>query len=316
MAQRPTLILGVDLGVSTSSVSYRLLRHGHCADKIAPLALIRLRGDLTGSVPSELGSGPSDTWGHGVTPQHTRLKFLKLALVDPEELPPDPQPPSGRPGLVQDALNKIATEDSDTGLVAEYLKQTVRSLREAIEESGILAFGRNPATLNLIGDTEAAASTVRDTVLILDAGGGTVDIAAYTLGSQTPMAIDECIPSEGRFIGAVFMMEAFDSFARQQAQYHMGPDYGAVDQAALETEIEEAWETVQNVPASVLTRGTWSYWLDIQRLDHAPAPPARLAGHDIARTLRTITDQVVEFTLKQAYAVEVETGKRPKVVPR
>ncbi|KAH7005735.1 hypothetical protein EDB82DRAFT_521710 [Fusarium venenatum] len=75
--------------------------------------------------------------------------------------------------------------------------------------------------LEFISEPEAAAlatikdmgkiSTVKteDTIVVCDAGGGTVDLISYVFESTDPFIVKECVKGDGDLCGGVFLDEAF-----------------------------------------------------------------------------------------------------------
>ncbi|KAJ3530223.1 hypothetical protein NM208_g9420 [Fusarium decemcellulare] len=95
-------------------------------------------------------------------------------------------------------------------------------MKQAAKISGILdARSCGATTLRFISEPEAAAlatmkdlskrSTIKsgDTIVICDAGGGTVDLISYIVESTEPFVVKECVKGEGDLCGGVFLDENF-----------------------------------------------------------------------------------------------------------
>ncbi|KAH6851205.1 hypothetical protein B0I37DRAFT_353569 [Chaetomium sp. MPI-CAGE-AT-0009] len=208
------------------------------------------------------------------------------------------------------------------GVPAIWDHQTIVKMREAIERSGILAFGRHqPAALDFVREPVAAAMAVLrnvareegldvgDKIVILDCGGGTVDTAVYKLSSSpndpaslvnpvNPVNIEQCMSPKGTFLGAIFMKRDFASFVKQQAERHMGNDYSSVDQAVLDLKIETLW-TVMERSSSEFWNIDHAHRLHIQRTDNTDAPPLRLESRDIREAVQRVANDIARFARKQ-----------------
>ncbi|KAK4227138.1 hypothetical protein QBC38DRAFT_478430 [Podospora fimiseda] len=81
-------------------------------------------------------------------------------------------------------------------------------------------------TLDLVQEPEAAALSIfldrrdlpeiqpRETFVVCDAGGGTVDVISYTVQSISPFHVGECVNGDGRLAGAYKVDEAFAAHLR------------------------------------------------------------------------------------------------------
>ncbi|KAK3297943.1 uncharacterized protein B0H64DRAFT_134495 [Chaetomium fimeti] len=350
----PILIVGVDIGMSTSGISCCLLQPG-ATNPCQPTS-IRLHGNTHELEPTELGV-KSQTYGSDIGANETRLTLLKLSMTDPKDCPwvlKDLE--SHDRGMIQRELNRIMTLYPETDAITEYInrlwvdgsqgvrkylstfndlqpsgvearfvfgvpaiwkQQTIREMRKAIGKSGILAFGRRqPAALDFVQEPEAAAMAVipgvaqgrgldvGNTILILDCGGGTVDTVVYEISSLKPVAVNEWVSPEGRFLGAIFMKSAFSSFVRGKVENQMGGDYQSVNQTALDSEIEVAWTAVEEGTIEDLTEEGVFGILSVQRTDGTYAQSVTLQKHDTHKALQTFAGRIVDFAEKQVLAAD------------
>ncbi|KAM0305279.1 hypothetical protein ACHAPM_001657 [Fusarium culmorum] len=102
-------------------------------------------------------------------------------------------------------------------------------MKQAAHQSGILD-GRSAGTtmLQFISEPEAAAlATIkdmgkrsvikaRDTIVVCDAGGGTVDLISYVFESTDPFVVKECVKGDGDLCGGVFLDEGFMKLVKQK----------------------------------------------------------------------------------------------------
>ncbi|KAK4154993.1 hypothetical protein C8A00DRAFT_13902 [Chaetomidium leptoderma] len=102
-------------------------------------------------------------------------------------------------------------------------------MREAVGQAGML--GERVAgetTLSFISEPEAAALATLsdmedrrdieagDSFVVVDCGGGTVDLISYEVISTGPMVVRECVKGQGGLCGAVFVDEAFLKVLKQK----------------------------------------------------------------------------------------------------
>ncbi|KAK2937323.1 hypothetical protein FoTM2_000541 [Fusarium oxysporum f. sp. vasinfectum] len=95
-------------------------------------------------------------------------------------------------------------------------------MKMAAKQAGILDPRlAGPTTLRFVSEPEAAAlATIKDlskrssikagdTIVVCDAGGGTVDLISYIFQSTDPFVVKECVKGDGDLCGGVFLDEAF-----------------------------------------------------------------------------------------------------------
>ncbi|KAJ6446120.1 hypothetical protein O9K51_00888 [Purpureocillium lavendulum] len=100
-------------------------------------------------------------------------------------------------------------------------------MRQAARKAGLLTErGCGETTLNLVLEPEAAAlatlsrmskkSTVGDTIIVCDAGGGTADLISYVIESAVPFEVKECVKGEGDLCGGIFVDHEFLELVKRQ----------------------------------------------------------------------------------------------------
>ncbi|GAB1319160.1 Actin-like ATPase domain-containing protein [Madurella fahalii] len=85
-------------------------------------------------------------------------------------------------------------------------------LAERIAGETVLTFLSEPeaATLATLSDMDGRSDVkAGDSFVVVDCGGGTVDLISYEVVSIAPMVIKECVQGQGGLCGAVFVDEAF-----------------------------------------------------------------------------------------------------------
>lgn len=100
-----------------------------------------------------------------------------------------------------------------------------------------------PNNLQLISEPEAAATyalhgldphglKVNDTIVIVDAGGGTVDLISYTITQLDPiLGVKEAVPGKGGLCGSTYLNERFQDLLRRKLGGQEGFDNELVSDA-------------------------------------------------------------------------------------
>lgn len=127
-----------------------------------------------------------------------------------------------------------------------------QKMREAAEKAGLLEPRlAGTTTLTLISEPEAGAISTLfslegrpgivqgDSILIVDAGGGTVDLISYTVDSLSPFTLSECVEGTGGLCGAVFLDRSFKQFLRKQLTAEVWDD---IPPKKLSNFINKEWE--------------------------------------------------------------------------
>ncbi|KAL2016086.1 hypothetical protein VTK56DRAFT_4293 [Thermocarpiscus australiensis] len=109
-------------------------------------------------------------------------------------------------------------------------------MREAASQAGLL--GKRIAgetELSFVSEPEAAALATLssmdgrgdikagDTFVVVDCGGGTVDLISYEVVGIEPMVVKECVKGQGGLCGAVFVDEAFLEVLKEKFGKKNGP---------------------------------------------------------------------------------------------
>ncbi|KAH7162943.1 hypothetical protein B0J13DRAFT_634141 [Dactylonectria estremocensis] len=126
-------------------------------------------------------------------------------------------------------------------------------MKQAAEPSGIVS--RRPCgstTLSFISEPEAAAlATIKDlskrsstragdTLVVCDAGGGTVDLISYVIESVEPFVVKECVKGDGMGLcGGVFLDEEFIRLIKSKVTATAWDGLGKAEQ---ENFLNDGWE--------------------------------------------------------------------------
>ncbi|KAL6919654.1 hypothetical protein FSHL1_003633 [Fusarium sambucinum] len=253
-----TVVIGIDFGTTFSGVSWAHSREpdaieivtcwdselNHCSDVEKAPTQLYFDG-LTHDVK----------WGYGIPLDKDPLKWFKLLLLEPADLPAEVaistqiqearrlQNRTGKEpiAIIASFLRKLwdhSAESIRRAIGADLLERSKfqvvitlpaiwppyaqNRMKQAAHQSGILDVRSAGTTmLEFISEPEAAAlatikdmgkrSTVKtgDTIVVCDAGGGTVDLISYVFESTDPFIVKECVKGDGDLCGGVFLDEAF-----------------------------------------------------------------------------------------------------------
>ncbi|TVY70460.1 Heat shock 70 kDa protein 12B [Fusarium oxysporum f. sp. cubense] len=125
-------------------------------------------------------------------------------------------------------------------------------MKRAAKMSGILDKRLcGETTLHFISEPEAAAlATIQDlsqrptikkgdTLVICDAGGGTVDLISYVVESTNPFTVKECVKGDGGLCGSIFLDENFLKVIKSKVS---STSWGNVSKADEQEFLNHEWE--------------------------------------------------------------------------
>lgn len=198
-------------------------------------------------------NGSSDgemRWGFQIRPDEDRLRCLKLFLDPRQEIPtyvslPDTQRQLTACGknvgtVVAEYLRALFTH-TKTVLVRRYGEHFVAAteLKVVLTVPAVWSDTAKDATLKaaeaagmgeniaMISEPEAAAVYTLQAIqpnhlkighnfVVIDAGGGTVDLVSYGIRQLTPLRLEELVEGSGACCGASFLNVRFEDFVRSR----------------------------------------------------------------------------------------------------
>ncbi|KAK3116935.1 hypothetical protein LTR53_002158 [Teratosphaeriaceae sp. CCFEE 6253] len=204
--------------------------------------------------PLSAFGGPSNEgqmrWGYQIKPDEDRLRYLKLFLDPSQPIPDYATLPDMRYQLMACGKNvgtiiaeylRALFAHTKITLARRYSQQFVDNTKltlvltvpavwsdaakdatfKAAEAAGI---GDN---LAMISEPEAAAIytlqalqvkhlSIGHNFVVVDAGGGTVDLISYGIRRTTPLRLEELAKGSGAFCGGAFLNIGFERFVREK----------------------------------------------------------------------------------------------------
>ncbi|KAF5601485.1 mitochondrial-type heat shock 70 [Fusarium subglutinans] len=206
-------------------------------------------------------------------------------------------------------------------------------MKQAAKTSGILdARSCGETKLRFISEPEAAAlatikdlskrSTMKigDTMVICDAGGGTVDLISYQIESISPFVVKECVKGDahllGGLCGGVFLDEKFLKLVKRKLTPGSWHSVSSVEEKKF---LNEWWEHGIKPQFSNQNR---DWVVDLPDSCDATSSSGKLkrrktlelSSSDILSAYTPIVDKIVALVRQQTKAVEVKLGKSAKYI--
>ncbi|CZR34230.1 uncharacterized protein FPRO_01385 [Fusarium proliferatum ET1] len=184
-------------------------------------------------------------------------------------------------------------------------------MKQAAQQSGILdARSAGATSLHFISEPEAAAlatikdlskrSTIKagDTIIVCDAGGGTVDLISYVFESTDPFVVKECVKGDGGLCGGVFLDEAFIKLIKNKVPKGTWNFVGHSDEKKfLNDQWEHGIKPYSDLSTGLKRRAT---------LD--------LTSNEISSVFSPITDKIEALVSRQVDAIQAKYHKEPKYI--
>ncbi|GAB7342299.1 hypothetical protein MBLNU457_g0531t1 [Dothideomycetes sp. NU457] len=248
------IVVGIDFGTTFSGVAFIYNDGQQNFDKIDIVKRWPGSNNSTSEkVPTQLcytQTGTVAKWGYEVDPAASRIQYIKLLLDSRQELPHwvsrtelDQQLKTRAKtatSAAADYLTKLH-EMARTELVKRYGEDFVEatSIEYILTVPAVWSDAAKHATacaaqmaglgenLRMISEPEAAAvyslSTMKssglkvgDVYIVLDAGGGTVDLITYEVVQMKPLKFREVVTGSGRLCGGAFLNLRFQDLVKRR----------------------------------------------------------------------------------------------------
>ncbi|KAK3502989.1 hypothetical protein B0T13DRAFT_501190 [Neurospora crassa] len=362
-----TVIIGVDFGTTFSGVAFTWSNQ---VDKIEIItgwddALSDNTDECKAPTAISYGTGNKVTWGYSIEPEKEQLKWVKLLLLNDEDIPEEVQN-SDKIKEAREYLhkhNKTAEEAVTTflrhlwehsidcitkaisrGMVnyaqfhivitlpAIWPSYAREKMRLAAEQAGMLDRRMGVETqLTFISEPEAAAIATladmggrfdvkdEDTFVVVDCGGGTVDLISYKLIQAKPMIVKECVKGSGGLCGAIFVDDAFKEVLKRK----FGKRWEMMDESNRRDMIRTQWET--GIKRNFKMGSDRSYNIRIpmecllakeRRVIGAitSLPTITITPGDIKKAFDPVVEKINSLIDGQINAVKEKEGVNPKYV--
>ncbi|KAF5701662.1 Hsp70 chaperone protein [Fusarium mundagurra] len=201
-------------------------------------------------------------------------------------------------------------------------------MKQAVKMSGILDKRLcGETTLHFISEPEAAAlATVEDlsqlptikkgdTLVICDAGGGTVDLISYVVESTKPFTVKECVKGDGGLCGGIFLDENFLKLIKSKVSSTSWRNVSKADEKKF---LDNEWERgikkgfcgqdkswMVSLPEGC--RGVFSQ--GSKRKRHL-----QLSSNDVLSVFTPVVDEIKKLVGRQTQAIQNKYGRPAKYV--
>ncbi|KZL82583.1 hsp70-like protein, partial [Colletotrichum incanum] len=263
------IVVGIDFGTTYSGVAWAETQRPDRRTAITtwPISKIVREGESSDKVPTKLRyAGDEVQWGFSIpitAPQDEVVEWFKLDLDPSLQSMGQAVSSEGRGGR---NVDKLVTDYISA--LGDHLRYTLREkLGEQVVKTTPLEFVvtvpaiwsdlakdktkqacqkatglTTNAPIHLVSEPEAAAIyalhgldphglKVDDTVVVVDAGGGTVDLISYTITSLKPiLEVQEAAPGSGALCGSTFLNMRFAKFLKAK----LGKEEGFDDEIMAE----------------------------------------------------------------------------------
>ncbi|RGP68404.1 hypothetical protein FSPOR_5283 [Fusarium sporotrichioides] len=202
-------------------------------------------------------------------------------------------------------------------------------MKQAARQSGILD-GQSAGTtmLQFISEPEAAAlatiedmgkrSTIKtgDTVVVCDAGGGTVDLISYIFEPTDPFIVKECVKGDGGLCGGVFLDEGFIKLVKRKTPT---VSWASVSRLGEKKFLNDEWEHGIK-PQFENQNRAWPIYLPDSCISNSSAGGLKrretleLSSDEILSAFSPITAKIEALVRLQVVAIEAKYHKAPKLV--
>ncbi|KAI0188952.1 hypothetical protein EV127DRAFT_512663 [Xylaria flabelliformis] len=192
-------------------------------------------------------------------------------------------------------------------------------MHQAAKRAGILNHRvAGTTTLEFISEPEAAALAtlpeldnrddlaIGDSFVVVDAGGGTVDIISYKVDKLEPMIVSECVEGEGALCGATFVDKAFESLVKHRAGYRAWKD---MNTSAKRKMMNSEWE---HGIKKDFDGSQEKYCIDLPKGNKREQ--LNLYAAEIREVFQNVLFQIYDMLQKQLDGIESRTQKPPKFV--
>ncbi|KAK3315444.1 hypothetical protein B0H66DRAFT_565375 [Apodospora peruviana] len=193
---------------------------------------------------------------------------------------------------------------------------------DAVKQAGLLVPREcGPTTFDLLSEPEAGAistfSTMEgrpdiqagDAIVVVDAGGGTVDLISYKVDSVGPLTLSECVEGTGGLCGAVFLDQDFERWISKR----LANVWGDISKSELKKMVNDCWEhgIKQQFDGDDKEFTVTLPYSCAMRLNR---PDITLQSGHITEIFDNVVGQIENLVSQQIRAVKMRLGKPPKYV--
>ncbi|KUI61643.1 hypothetical protein VP1G_08816 [Cytospora mali] len=352
-----TIVAGIDFGTTFTGFTYAY--SGDAGKLQTITDWVDGNGDDPKTPSSIRLAGRETQWGIQTKDIPEALRWFKLLLVNEADLPADVQGSDqvqeareklqvlGKPAvnLIAKYLKLLWSHCLDRIKVAEGEETVITSrfhvvitlpaiwpnyardrMRQAVEKAGIMippGLGVGKTTLDFVSEPEAAAlatlSGIDDSFVIVDCGGGTVDLISYKVARSNPMELMEVVRGKGALCGAIFVDERFKNLITAKLKLIRNDALDYVTDQEIAEIMERHWEN------GIRKRFTgagheWNIRYPHRLIDLAQMgndgswPTFTVTSQEVEDVFRPIVEKIQALVIDQINAVSEKEGNLPKYI--
>ncbi|KAF2965471.1 hypothetical protein GQX73_g8077 [Xylaria multiplex] len=177
-------------------------------------------------------------------------------------------------------------------------------------------------TLSFVSEPEAAAIATMpeledrtdlqtgDSFVVVDAGGGTVDVISYKVNKLEPLSVSECVEGEGALCGGTFLDKEFESFLKDAIGK---ASWNKMNKSDIRRMMNNEWE--HGIKGAF--KGQPGYYT-VELPSRTQRAPLQFSSSWRSEEIQPVFDKVVsqigELAKKQIDAIKAKTSRLPKLV--
>ncbi|EXA52290.1 hypothetical protein FOVG_00635 [Fusarium oxysporum f. sp. pisi HDV247] len=317
------VIIGIDFGTTYSGVAWAYSREPEEIEIVTSWESELNHCSDVEKAPTQIHYGHNSRdikWGYGISPEHEPLNpktSLKIWDHSVESIR----------RAIGDGVMKRSKFQVVITLPAIWPPYAQQRMKMAAKQAGILDPRlAGPTTLRFVSEPEAAAlATIKDlskrssikagdTIVVCDAGGGTVDLISYIFQSTDPFVVKECVKGDGDLCGGVFLDEAFIRVVKRKSPKGT---WWPVTKTEERKFLNDEWEHGIK-PQFENQKRSWSLALPDTCVNPSSQGLMRrmtldLTSQDLFSVFSSIVDKIEVLVRHQVDAIQSKYHEKPKV---
>ncbi|KAF5653827.1 Hsp70 chaperone protein [Fusarium sp. NRRL 25303] len=350
------IVIGIDFGTTYSGVAWAYSREPEEIEIVTSWESQLNHCSDVEKAPTQIHYGHNNQdikWGYGISPEHEPLKWFKLLLLEPKDIP---QGAANSTQLKEARRLQSKAGKEPVEIVACFLRKiwdhSVESIRRTIGDdvmkrsnfqvvitlpaiwppyaqhrmkmaakmAGILdPRPAGPTTLRFVSEPEAAAlATIKDLSKRSSIKAGDAIVVCDAGGgtvSTDPCVVKECVKGDGDLCGGVFLDEAFIRFVKRKSPKGT---WFPVTKTEERKFLNDEWEHGIK-PQFENQKRIWSLTLP----DTCVNPSSRglmrrmtldLISQDLLSVFSPIVDKIEVLVRRQVDAIHTKYQEKPKYI--
>ncbi|KAF9874472.1 hypothetical protein CkaCkLH20_08035 [Colletotrichum karsti] len=167
------------------------------------------------------------------------------------------------------------------------------------------------ATATLLDLEDRPDIQAGDTITIVDAGGGTVDLISYVIEQTDPLTVSEAVEGTGGLCGAIFLDEEFENILKPRINALSKDLWDFIPRDEIDKMIQDNWENGIKQEFVSETRD-WTISLSATCIQRTQETMIKIEGSLVKQAFEGIISKIESLVDDQVLALEKATGKAPR----